>query len=85
MNKNVYKILIVPGITALSLTVGSAANPATISQLQQGNVGNKNTLIQDASPNITNTLTQQELNEQSVLAIDWMQQSGEYRALAYQA
>lgn len=32
-----------------------------------------------------NTLTQRELNNQSILAINWMQQSGEYRALAYQA
>lgn len=85
MNKNVYKLLIFSGITALSLTVGSAVNPAKISQIHQENVGNKNTLIQDASPNIPKTLTQQELNEQSILAINWIQQSGEYRALAYQA
>jgi predicted secreted acid phosphatase len=31
------------------------------------------------------TLTQQQLNEQSVLAVSWMQQSGEYVALAHQA
>jgi 5'-nucleotidase (lipoprotein e(P4) family) len=30
-------------------------------------------------------MTQQELNTQSVLGINWVQQSGEYRALAYQA
>ncbi len=30
-------------------------------------------------------VTQNQLNDQSLLAINWMQQSGEYRALAYQA
>jgi 5'-nucleotidase (lipoprotein e(P4) family) len=30
-------------------------------------------------------LTQQELNDQSLLAINWVQQSGEYQALTYQA
>jgi len=30
-------------------------------------------------------ITQQQLNEQSLLGINWVQQSGEYRALAYQA
>lgn len=34
---------------------------------------------------ITETVTQKQLNEQSLLAINWMQQSGEYRALAYQS
>lgn len=33
----------------------------------------------------TETVTQRQLNDQSLLAINWMQQSGEYRALAYQA
>lgn len=35
--------------------------------------------------NLTNELTQQELNDQSLLAINWVQQSGEYQALTYQA
>lgn len=30
------------------------------------------------------SMTQQELNQQSILTINWVQQSGEYRALAYQ-
>ncbi|MEA5487475.1 MULTISPECIES: 5'-nucleotidase, lipoprotein e(P4) family [Pseudanabaena] len=30
-------------------------------------------------------ITQLELNNQSILAVNWMQQSGEYQALAYQA
>lgn len=30
-------------------------------------------------------LTQKELNDQSLLAINWVQQSGEYQALTYQA
>lgn len=34
---------------------------------------------------MTETVTQKQLNDQSLLAINWMQQSGEYRALAYQA
>lgn len=33
----------------------------------------------------TETITQQQLNDQSLLGINWVQQSGEYRALAYQA
>ena len=33
----------------------------------------------------TKELTQQQLNEQSVMAIEWVQQSGEYAALAHQA
>lgn len=85
MNKNVYQLLIFSGITALSLTVGNAVKPALVSQTLPENTRSTTTLRQDASPNITKTLTQQELNEQSILAINWIQQSGEYRALAYQA
>lgn len=33
----------------------------------------------------TETVTQKQLNDQSLLGINWVQQSGEYRALTYQA
>jgi 5'-nucleotidase (lipoprotein e(P4) family) len=35
--------------------------------------------------NEKSNISQQQLNQQSLLSINWMQQSGEYRALAYQA
>lgn len=35
--------------------------------------------------NEKSSISQQQLNEQSLLAVNWIQQSGEYRALAYQA
>jgi 5'-nucleotidase (lipoprotein e(P4) family) len=85
MNRLVYQILIFSGISALSLATSSVVNTAITAQAQQKDSGNKTTLRQSISPTIPKTLTQQELNEQSVMAIDWVQQSGEYRALTYQA
>lgn len=85
MSKIVYRLLIFSGISALSLTVGSIITSAVAPQTQQENTSSRTALRQDVSPNTPKPLTQQELNEQSVMAIDWVQQSGEYRALAYQA
>ncbi len=73
------------GISLVSLTAGSIVNTTITAQAQQKDSGDKTTLRKSISPTIPKTLTQQELNEQSVMAIDWVQQSGEYRALAYQA
>lgn len=84
MNKIVCSILLCSGISALTLTAGSVVKSALATQDQQ-EVANRTTIRQDASPSVPKTLTQRELNEQSVLAINWVQQSGEYRALAYQA
>jgi 5'-nucleotidase (lipoprotein e(P4) family) len=42
-------------------------------------------LLSGFQQNTQETLTKQQLNEQSVLATNWVQQSGEYRALAYQS
>lgn len=36
-------------------------------------------------PQLVEQISQKDLNEQSILAINWIQNSGEYRALAYQA
>ncbi|MBD2341826.1 5'-nucleotidase, lipoprotein e(P4) family [Calothrix sp. FACHB-156] len=44
-----------------------------LSQLQQDTQGGKG------------GISNQQLNEQSILAVNWVQQSGEYRALTYQA
>ncbi|AFZ27250.1 putative secreted acid phosphatase [Cylindrospermum stagnale PCC 7417] len=52
------------------LTITALAPVLLLSQLQQG-----------TQEGITN----QQLNDQSMIAVNWVQQSGEYRALAYQA
>lgn len=85
MNKLVYQALLLAGISALSLTVSSVVNTVMTAQAQQEDSSNKTTLRPSISPTIPKSLTQMELNEQSVMAINWVQQSGEYRALVYQA
>lgn len=85
MNKLIHQTLILSGISFLSLTVSTIVNTVMTAQAQQKDLTNKTILRQQLSPANPKTLTQQELNEQSVMAIGWVQQSGEYRALAYQA
>lgn len=85
MNKLAYQTFILSAISALSLTASNLVNTAITAQAQQKDSGNKTTLRQSISPTIPKPLSQQDLNEQSVMAIDWVQHSGEYRALAYQA
>lgn len=85
MNKLVYQTFILSGISALSLTASNLVNTAIIAQAQQKDSGTKTTRQQSTSPTIQKSLTQQDLNDQSVMAIDWVQHSGEYRVLAYQA
>ena len=39
----------------------------------------------ETKPDTLAVITQKQLNDQSILALNWVQQSGEYQALAYQA
>lgn len=82
---NSFQILAFAGISTLTLAVNNVVNLKMLTPFQQESSGNRTALRQDISPNTPKILTQQELNDQSLLAISWMQESGEYRALAYQA
>jgi 5'-nucleotidase (lipoprotein e(P4) family) len=42
-------------------------------------------VISGLQQNTQENITQQQLNQQAILAINWVQQSGEYQALTYQA
>lgn len=82
---NSFQIFAFAGISTLTLTINNVVNSKMMAPVQQEFSGSRTALRQDTYPNTSELLTQQQLNEQSVLAINWVQQSGEYRALAYQA
>lgn len=77
MNKILQKV----GIGTLLLSVILCSYKLkSEAQTNQKTISNSKTL----APTIKK-LNQQQLNEQSVMAIEWVQHSGEYHALAYQA
>lgn len=66
--------------TLLNATLDSVITRKEFNNQIESNRSNSNVVVERKY-----TLTQQQLNEQSVLALNWMQQSGEYVALAHQA
>jgi len=89
MRKNLNYLIL--GICAATLSIFATQNllNATLDSVSTKKESNNQIKLArselEAFVEEKETLTQQQLNEQSVLAVSWMQQSGEYVALAHQA